>query len=283
MINKNFIIITGLSGAGKSTVSNTLEDLGFYTVDNLPIMLIPKFVEVTFGYKSKLDKVALTVDIRSMTLEDIFEVIKNIKYKYNLFILFLEASEETLIKRFKETRRKHPLGDNITSVINLERDLLLDLKSISDLIIDTTDMNVHELSSKIETLFSNVFNKKINIIVQSFGFKYGIPQDSDIVLDVRFLTNPYFVENLKDLNGESEEVQQCVLSDINTKVFLNKLYELMDFLIPLYIKEGKKYLTLSLGCTGGKHRSVVLVKLLYEYLFKHNIGNIIIKHRDINR
>lgn len=283
MIDKNFIIITGLSGAGKSTVSNTLEDLGFYTVDNLPIMLIPKFVEVTFGYKSKLDKVALTVDIRSMTFEDIFEVIKEIKYKYNLFILFLEASDEALIKRFKETRRKHPLGDNITSVINFERDLLLDLKSISDIIIDTSDLNVHELSAKIETLFSSDFNKKISIIVQSFGFKYGIPLDSDIVLDVRFLTNPYFLENLRDLNGESEEVQQYVLGDVKTQTFLNKIYELMDLLIPLYIKEGKKYLTLSIGCTGGKHRSVVIVRLLYEYLFKCNIGNLIIKHRDINR
>lgn len=282
-MKKNFVIITGLSGAGKSTVSNTLEDLGYYTVDNLPIMLIPKFVEVVFGYKSKLDKVALTVDIRSLTLENLFDIIKNLKYKYNLYIIFLEASEETLIKRFKETRRKHPLGDNITSVIALERDLLINLKSISDIIIDTSDLNIHELSSKVEDLFNLDLNKKINIVIQSFGFKYGIPQDSDLVFDVRFLNNPHFVDKLKDFDGENEEVIKYVINDENTMVFLNKIYELMDLLIPLYIKEGKKYVTLSIGCTGGKHRSVVLTKKIYEYLFKESLGNLIIKHRDINR
>ena len=282
-MKKNFIIITGLSGAGKSTVSNTLEDLGYYTVDNLPIMLIPKFVELVFGYKSKLDKVALTVDIRSLTLENLFDIIKELKYKYNLIILFLEASEESLIRRFKETRRKHPLGNNITNAIALERDLLLNLKSISDILIDTSELNVHELNTKIEEFFSIGLNKEINIIIQSFGFKYGLPQESDIVLDIRFLSNPHFVDVLKDLTGESEEVIKYVVNDKNTHIFLDKMIELMDFLIPLYIDEGKKYLTLSIGCTGGKHRSVVLTKLIYEYLSKRNAGNLIIKHRDINR
>jgi UPF0042 nucleotide-binding protein len=282
-MKKNFVIITGLSGAGKSTVSNTLEDLGYYTVDNLPIMLIPKFVELVFGYKSKLDKVALTVDIRSLTLENLFDIIKELKYKYNLVILFLEASEEALIRRFKETRRKHPLGDNITSAIALERDLLLNLKSISDILIDTSELNVHELNTKIENYFNIGFNNEINIIIQSFGFKYGIPQESDMVLDIRFLSNPHFVDTLKELTGENEEVVKYIVNDKNTHIFLDKMYELMDFLIPLYIGEGKKYLTVSIGCTGGKHRSVVLTKLLYEHLNKRNVGNLIIKHRDINR
>jgi UPF0042 nucleotide-binding protein len=282
-MKKNFVIITGLSGAGKSTVSNILEDMGYYTVDNLPIMLIPTFVEMAFGYKSKLDKVALTVDIRSLTLENLFDVIKNLKYKYNLIIMFLEATGETLIKRFKETRRKHPLGNNITDAISLERDLLMNLKSLSDILIDTTDMNVHELSSKIENLFNMNVNNRLNIIIQSFGFKYGIPQESDILFDVRFLNNPYFIDTLKDKNGENDEVMQYVLNDSNTEIFLNKIIELMNFLIPLYIREGKKYLTVSIGCTGGKHRSVVLTKLLYESLFKTKVGNFIIKHRDINR
>lgn len=282
-MKKNFIIITGLSGAGKSTVSNALEDIGYYTVDNLPIMLIPKFVELVFGYKSKLDKVALTVDIRSLTLENLFEIIKELKYKYNLVILFLEASDESLIRRFKETRRKHPLGNNITNAIAIERDLLLNLKSISDILIDTSELNIHELNTKVEEFFNIGSNKEINIIIQSFGFKFGIPQESDIVQDIRFLSNPHFVDNLKDLTGESEEVIKYVVNDKNTHIFLNKMCELMDFLIPLYIKEGKKYLTISIGCTGGRHRSVVLTKLIYEYLSKRNIGNLIIKHRDINR
>ncbi|MDY6821092.1 MAG: RNase adapter RapZ [Deferribacterota bacterium] len=283
MSNKNFIIITGMSGAGKTSALKSFEDIGYYIVDNIPLMLLPKFMELTIDYETKLEKVALTADIRSFTKENLYDIINYLKKKYNITILFLEAQTDILLRRFEETRRKHPLNDNMVMAIKKEREMLLDIKDISDLIIDTSNMNIHSLRMKIEDCFSVNSEQKINIFLQSFGFKYGIPPESDIVFDVRFVKNPYFVESLKDLTGFDESVRQYVLEDNNAELFLNKITDIFTFLLPLYISEDKKYLTVSMGCTGGKHRSVVLTNELFNRLINLNIGKISIMHRDIEK
>ena len=281
-----FVIVTGLSGAGKSQAIRCLEDLGFFCVDNLPPALLPKFADLCYQTEGKSDSVALVIDIRGgRFFDDLFESLNLLKmqnYKYE--ILFLDASDDVLIKRFKESRRSHPLAPDgrILDGVNEERIKLAEVKSKSDNIIDTSNLTPRELKEEIIHIF--VEGKKFEglmISVVSFGFKYGIPLDSDLVFDVRFLPNPYYVEVLKKQSGKDEPVKEYVLSWSEAKQFLDKVIDMAEFLIPYYIKEGKTHLVISVGCTGGRHRSVVISNEIHEML-KKNGHRVIVDHRDIS-
>ncbi len=282
-----FVIITGLSGAGKSQAMNLMEDLGFYCIDNMPPALIPKFAEISFQSQEKMEKVALVMDIRGGELfNDFFDGLKSLKetgYKYE--VLFLEASDEVLIKRFKETRRKHPLASDgrIVDAIVEERELLKKVRSKADYIIDTSSLLTRQLKEQITSIFVEEQQYEgIIISILSFGFKYGIPLDSDLVFDVRFIPNPYYISTLKRFTGKNEDVKNYVLKWTETQSFLTKLEDMVVFLIPNYIKEGKTQLVISIGCTGGKHRSVAIAEALKETLQKQN-HSVIIEHRDIDK
>lgn len=281
-----FVIVTGLSGAGKTQAVRCLEDLGFFCVDNLPPALVPKFAELCFQTEGRIENIALVIDIRGgKFFDDMFEGLNHLKsqnYKYE--ILFLDASDDVLIKRFKESRRSHPLAPDgrILDGINEERIRLTEAKSKADNIIDTSNLTPRQLKEEIIHIF--VEGKKfegIIITVASFGFKYGIPLDSDLVFDVRFLPNPYYVEVLKKKSGKDEPVRQFVMKWPEAAEFLDKVTDLAEFLIPRYIKEGKTHLVISVGCTGGRHRSVVIANQIYEQL-KKNGHRVIIDHRDIS-
>jgi UPF0042 nucleotide-binding protein len=282
-----FVIITGMSGAGKSQTIKFLEDIGFFCVDNLPPALIPKFAEVCFAPGSEIDKVALGIDIRGGRLfSDLFAGLAAIKDNgYGYEILFLDASDDVLIKRYKETRRKHPLAleERINTGIEKERDILNEVKEKSNYIIDTSNLLTRQLKEEINHIFLE--DKKFEslmITVLSFGFKYGIPNDSDLVFDVRFIPNPFYITDMKELTGNDLEVKQYVMKWKESKDFLVKLQDMVEFLIPNYIKEGKNQLVISIGCTGGKHRSVTLANELYFNL--KNLGHrVIIEHRDIDK
>ncbi|ADR19334.1 RNase adapter RapZ [Calditerrivibrio nitroreducens] len=283
MNNSHLIVLTGYSGAGKSTASKALEDLGYYTVDNMPLSLVEKFVQVVFDYNSEIQKIALVIDARSKDIPKITEVVKFLKSKYYAEVIFLDATEDILVRRYKETRRKHPLGDNLLDSIRLEKKLMEEIKELADIIIDTSSMTVHDLTKLFDEKFREMDSSKMSITIQSFGFKYGIPQDSDMVIDVRFLKNPHFVDELRGKTGLEKDVYDYVFSDERCKLFLKKLKALLEFLIPNYVKEGKKFFTLSIGCTGGKHRSVALTQFIGEYLKKRYDNKVYIKHRDIER
>ncbi|MGA1861585.1 RNase adapter RapZ [Deferribacter thermophilus] len=277
------VIITGLSGAGKSTAAKALEDLGFYTIDNLPIFLGEKFFQFAFDFNVEIPKVALVIDVRNKDFNNAFSFIKGLKDNYNAQILFLEADNEVILNRFKETRRKHPLGDDLLFAIDKEKELLNKIKDLADIVIDTSKLNINELSNKIYDIFSKFFETNFTVIIQSFGFKYGIPSESDLVFDVRFLKNPHYNDELRPLTGRDEKVKDFVFKDKRAKKFLVKLKSLLNFLIPNYIKEGKKFLTISIGCTGGKHRSVVIAEFIYEYIKDKTDINVKLKHRDMER
>ncbi len=282
-----FVIVTGMSGAGKSTVLKFFEDMSFFCVDNLPPALIPKFAELCFEQDGEIDKVAMGIDIRGGKLfTDLFKTLSSLKQGgYDFEILFLDASDTTLIKRYKETRRTHPLskGGSIEEGIKKEREILQDVKKNATYIIDTSNILVRELKEQINHIF--VDNKKFEsliITVGSFGFKYGIPIDSDLVFDVRFLPNPFYIQELKELTGNDAPVYDYVMSFEESNIFLDKLTDMIKFLIPQYIKEGKNQLVISIGCTGGKHRSVTLANALYKNL-KEDGHSIILKHSDIEK
>lgn len=281
-----FVIVTGMSGAGKSTALKFFEDINYFCADNLPPALLLKFAEL-FEQGSEIDKVALGIDIRGGRLfSDLFDGLAQLSANgYDYEILFLDASDASLIKRFKETRRSHPLsrGGSIEDGITKERALLENVKKKATYIIDTSDILTRELKEKINSIF--VLDEKfesIIITVCSFGFKYGIPIDSDLVFDVRFLPNPFYISELKELTGNDAPVYDYVMSFDESKQFLDKLVDMVEFLIPLYIKEGKNQLVISIGCTGGKHRSVTLANALFKTLNlnKHSIR---LKHNDIER
>lgn len=282
-----FVIVTGMSGAGKSTVLKFFEDMSFFCVDNLPPALIPKFAELCFEQDGEIDKVAMGIDIRGGKLfTDLFKTLSSLKQGgYDFEILFLDASDTTLIKRYKETRRTHPLskGGSIEEGIKKEREILQNVKKNATYIIDTSNILVRELKEQINHIF--VDNKKFEsliITVGSFGFKYGIPIDSDLVFDVRFLPNPFYIQELKELTGNDAPVYDYVMSFEESNIFLDKLTDMIKFLIPQYIKEGKNQLVISIGCTGGKHRSVTLANALYKNL-KEDGHSIILKHSDIEK
>lgn len=283
-----FVIVTGMSGAGKSSVLNMLEDAGYFCADNLPVQLISKFAEIAENRnKGDFNKIAIGVDIRSgRSLDDIgpaLDELKEMKIKYE--ILFLEASDEALIKRFKETRRIHPLAGNgrVEAGIKEEREKIAFLKENADYVLDTSTLLIRDLKQQIDGIFvKNRGFKNFFVTVLSFGFKYGIPVDADMVFDVRFLANPYYVSTLKHKTGEDPEVREYVMDSPKSKEFVGKLIDMVEFLIPNYINEGKNGLVIAIGCTGGKHRSVTIANVLYEAL-KGAEYSVKVDHRDIKK
>lgn len=283
------VIVTGISGAGKVTALKIFEDNGYYCVDNLPIDLIESFADILFGQTNEKNKVAIGVDIRSgKNLEQMSEVLKNMKAKeQNYEILFLDCNNNTLIKRFKETRRSHPMGDrdSVENEINEERAKLEFLREQADYIIDTSNLLVKELRGEIEKIFVlNRDYRNLFVTIMSFGFKHGVPADCDLVFDVRFLPNPYYVPELKHKTGNQKEVQDYVLNSPVSHEFLDKLVDMIKFLIPNYIEEGKNQLVIGIGCTGGHHRSVTIANELYNQLNSSDASyGIRLSHRDIDR
>lgn len=280
------VIVTGLSGAGKTKAIRSLEDVGYYCVDNMPPFLVSKFVEMCYNSQGKLPRVALVVDARGKEmfseLKGELKILNERGFEYE--ILFLEASDETIIKRYKETRRKHPLSAGVTvrDAIDSERELLADTKKIADYIIDTTNMKPEHLNENIKSLFSEVSDRENMVInIVSFGFKYGLPLDCDLVFDVRFMRNPFYVEELREKTGLEKEIVDYVMSSDEFKEFNVKLIDFIEYLIPQYVEEGKSNLVIGIGCTGGKHRSVVVAENLCRALRKEN--NCVISHRDIYR
>ena len=282
-----FVIVTGMSGAGKTSVLKFLEDINFFCVDNLPPALLPKFAELCYEQEGEIERVALGIDIRGGKLfNDLFEVLSSLQEKgYEYEILYLDASDEVLIKRYKETRRSHPLSRNgsIQEGIRKEREMLWDVKAKATYIIDTSQVLTRQLKEQINGIFvENKKHENLVITIQSFGFKYGIPTDSDLVFDVRFLPNPFYIQELKELTGNDEPVSSYVMNFEESQIFLQKLLDLVEFLIPLYIKEGKNNLVISIGCTGGKHRSVTLANALYAALGQEK-HMLLLQHHDIEK
>ena len=279
-----FVIVTGMSGAGKSTSLKMLEDLGYYCVDNLPVMLISKFAELAFAPNSELSKVAVGIDVRT-GLDNINGALDELAAQGQVYdILFLDSEDDVLVKRFKETRRAHPLTAHgrVEDGIVQEREKLKWLKKHATYIIDTSHMLTRELKAEIGEIYSKNKNyENLFITVLSFGYKYGIPNDADLVFDVRFLPNPYYIDELKSHTGNEREVQDYVLQFPEAGIFLDKLEDMIKFLIPNYVIEGKNQLVIAIGCTGGKHRSVTLANKLYERLSKEPNYGIKIEHRDI--
>ncbi len=277
----DFIIVTGLSGSGKTVVSRFLEDMGYYCVDNLPAKLIPELVELWQRRKVEIDRMALVVDIREPNfLTDFPEIIKKLTVKP--FLIFLEASDEALVKRFSESRRPHPLArkKSILEGVRLERKKLAPIKNLADEVIDTTGLNISQLKELIAIRVLKKKQRRLQINLISFGYKHGLPLDSDLVFDTRFLPNPYYLDNLRRLDGRSRKVREFVLGSEETRSFLSRLFGFIDQLLPGFIKEGKSTLTISLGCTGGRHRSVVIAEALGAHLKKKKLTVKII-HRDI--
>lgn len=282
------IIVTGMSGAGKSSALKILEDLGYYCVDNLPIPLLPTFAELMYTQNTEITRAAIGIDIRNgVGLKDVGAQLEKMETEgYGYEILFMDATDETLIRRYKETRRMHPMtGDRRISIgIEQERIQLAFLKKKANYIIDTSNLLIRELLQSLQEIFvQNREFKNMMITVLSFGFKYGIPTDADLVFDVRFLPNPYYVEELKTKTGNDMPVQEFVMNCEQAKQFLQKLTDMVQFLIPNYILEGKNQLVIGIGCTGGKHRSVTIANRLYECLRAQKEYNVKIEHRDITR
>ena len=281
------VIVTGMSGAGKTVALKMLEDIGFYCVDNLPISLVDKFVQLVSG-GTDIKKTALGLDIRSgEELENLDEILENWRGSdVDVQVLFLDANDAVLIKRYKETRRVHPLAGagRLENGIEKEREKLAFLKREADYIIDTSMLLTRELRKELEKIFlQDARYKNMYVTVLSFGFKYGIPEDADLVFDVRFLPNPYYDEHLRPLTGQVQAVRDYVMRGTTAEIFLKKLYDMIDFLLPNYINEGKNQLVIAVGCTGGKHRSVTIARALYEHLEAVGEYGIRIDHRDIEK
>ena len=284
-----FVVVTGMSGGGKSTALKMLEDAGFYCVDNLPVSLVEMFVEMVSLPGTEASKVALGLDVRSSQSFQEAEVMLD-KLKKNGFVyevLFLDAGERVLLKRYKETRRRHPLslsGERIEVGIQREREILRGIREKADYVIDTSNLLTRELKEELEGIF--IRNEEYNSLmvnIVSFGFKYGIPADADLVFDVRFLPNPYYYEDLRRLNGNDKEIQDFVMGFEAAHQFMDKLEDMIRFLIPNYVQEGKNQLVIAVGCTGGKHRSVTLANKLYERLMENGDYMVRCEHRDIEK
>ena len=287
MKNLRVVIITGLSGSGKSTALRALEDIGYFCVDNLPVILLPKFLDITVLSSPEIKQVAMVMDLREKSFLDKYRrIFSRLKEKgFRIEILFLECSDDALLHRFSETRRIHPLSakGSIIKGIDLEREKLDSLKQMAGKIIDTTSANVHQLKDIVQRHYlPSSEHKKMVVNVTSFGYRYGLPADADIVFDVRFLPNPYYIEDLKNYDGHNKEIEKFVLENNESKEFLKKMLDLMNFLIPLYEKEGKAMLSIALGCTGGKHRSVVMANQLSAHFstMKYIVNT---SQRDINK
>lgn len=283
-----FVVVTGMSGGGKRTALKLLEDAGFYCVDNLPVSLVEKFVELIAMPGSEISKVALGLDVRAdQNFTDATRILEQLKEKgYKFEILFMDSDDTALIKRYKETRRVHPLAADgrVEDGIHKERKILETIRKNSDYVIDTSNLLVRELKEELDRIF--VQNEEYNslmVTVMSFGFKHGIPADADLVFDVRFLPNPYYIDELRPKSGNDREVREYVMNNDKAREFLAKLTDMIEFLIPNYVQEGKTQLVIGIGCTGGKHRSVTLANELYEALQKNDNYGIRIEHRDIGK
>ena len=279
------VVITGLSGSGKSTALKAFEDIGFFCIDNLPATLLPRFLELRDQISREVFKIALVMDLRGKDfLANFPKIFQEVKRKGNIVdVLFLEADEEILLRRYSQTRRHHPLGDHriLSVTIRLERKKMEPIKRLATYRLDTSHLNVHQLREEILRLFSKVAQPvKMTMNLISFGYKYGLPNEADIVMDVRFLPNPFFVTDLKEMDGNQKPIIEYVMKWKETKVFLKDFYKLISFLIPQYQKEGKSQLTIAVGCTGGRHRSVTIINALSEFLKKQKLL-INVRHRDI--
>lgn len=281
-----FVIVTGMSGGGKSTAMKMLEDAGFYCADNMPVALIDKFAELLAMPNSGIQKAALGLDVRAdQSFEDVKKIIASLQAsQYSVEVLFLEASNQVLLKRYKETRRLHPLsadGDLLKGITE-ERNLLVSIRDTADYVIDTTNLLTRELKAELDRIFVN--NEKYNslmINIMSFGFKHGIPQEADLVFDVRFLPNPFYLDELKHKTGLDKEVQDYVMAYPEAHEFLDKLSDMISFLIPNYVKEGKYQLVVAIGCTGGQHRSVTLAGELFNRFHDQGEYGLTLRHRDV--
>lgn len=283
----DFVIVTGMSGAGKSRAINAMEDIGFYCVDNMPAQLIPVFYDLCSNSKEKIEKVAVVTDIRGGSMFNaLLKTLENMKQDNKLYkILFLDAKDNVLINRYKETRRRHPLSNYYQSIhqaVLYERNTLKHIYQSADYVIDTSLISPSQLKDRIVSIFLKDLSKALMINCVSFGFKYGLPNDADLVFDVRCLPNPFYIDNLKNLTGLDQPVKNYVMKFEQTNGFKERLISLIDYMLPLYMKEGKSQLVIAIGCTGGKHRSVALAQFLFNYLTdKGNIANV--QHRDIKK
>ncbi|MBS3909324.1 MAG: RNase adapter RapZ [Actinobacteria bacterium] len=283
-----FAIITGLSGAGRSEAIKCFEDMGFFCIDNLPPSLIPKMAELATLPGSKVNQVAVVCDVRGGEFfDDLLEELRKLKEQRITYqILFLEASDEVLVKRFKETRRRHPLSEEgaIVEGIHRERRIMEQLRGQANIIIDTSNLAPFELKDKIRTaiLKQDKQKKGIMITIMSFGYKYGMPLDADLVMDVRFLPNPHYIEALRDFDGTNEKVCDFVLNRSESRTFIKKFTGMLAFLLPRYVAEGKTHLTIAIGCTGGKHRSVAIAEEAAKFLREKDY-NVVVRHRDYKR
>lgn len=283
----SFVILTGLSGAGKSKTVGIMEDLGYFCIDNLPPYLIFDFLKISEKTEGKINKICAVIDVRSKEFLDVLpSIIEKLKKDKSLSVklVFLEASTESLVRRFSETRRRHPVeaGISLEEKINEEKKTLLEIKEMADVVIDTTNFEMRDLKKQIISILSYPEAEGTKVFLVTFGYKYGVPLQADIVIDVRFIPNPFYKEDLSGLNGLSDEIKNYVLSFDETKVFLSKFEDFLLFLIPYYIREGKSYLTIALGCTGGKHRSVAIGEFLYDFLNKNGF-TVSVEHRDVTK
>lgn len=285
---KNLIILTGMSGAGKSVALESLEDMGYFSIDNLPVPLLPKIVEMMQSTNEHMHDVALSIDLRdrkffSQLVPVINELITEKEMRTS--IIFLDASDSKLISRYKETRRSHPLNDNVmlSEAIQNERQLLKDVKKVSSYIIDTTDLSTKQLKNDIFNYLNYDRNETFTVNVLSFGFKHEIPKDADIMFDVRFLPNPFYVVELRPKTGLDEDVYNYIMKFKDTDTFFNKFVELLNFTLPLYVKEGKTQLNVAIGCTGGQHRSVALAERISNYLRTRHTYRVNTIHKEVNR
>ena len=280
------VIITGMSGSGKTTALRALEDIGFFCVDNLPVILLPEFLAIQSDASKDVSKVAMVMDLREKSfLESYTKIFEELNRKgYKIEILFLDAGDDALLHRFSETRRNHPLSlrGSVMEGILSERSQLSAVKQMADKVLDTTSLNVHQLKDAVQRHFLGSASRRMIIHVTSFGYRFGLPADADMALDVRFLPNPYFIEDLKPHDGHNAAVRRYVLEFEESRIFIRKLFELMEFLVPLYEKEGKARFNIALGCTGGRHRSVVMANELVAYFSGKNYL-VSISHRDINK
>ncbi len=275
------IILTGLSGSGKTVALNAFEDSGFFCVDNLPTTLIGQFIDLCKNTQS-IKKIAIGVDVRERRfLSNLLDVISSLKKAHSIEIIFLEAKDDVIMRRFKETRRPHPLGKgDIKKALRKEAKLLMGIRQIADRVIDTSSLTPHQLRRIITEAYSGERPKRMNITLISFGYKYGIPLETDLLFDVRFLPNPNFIEELKRFSGTSPKIKNFLLSQKDTEIFFQKLYPLLEHLIPLYIQEGRSYLTIGIGCTGGRHRSPAIVDEVKGFLNRKGL-DVSVVHRDM--
>lgn len=281
-----FTIVTGMSGAGKTRVIRYLEDMGYFCIDNMPPMLIPKFFDVITASSAKFNSIALVIDARvGEMINELVDQVNELKSKgYDARILFMTADDKTLVKRYKETRRSHPINNpnGLLASIEQERQMLKKLFNVADYVIDTSNMSNNELLGELKEMYSGSNKQRMRINVMAFGYKYGMPVDADLVFDVRCFPNPFYIEELKYKTGNDKEVQDYVMSFPKAVEFMEKLKDMMNFLIPLYEEEGKVSLTIAIGCTGGKHRSVTMTNKLGEYL-KELDYKVNISYRDIGK